>query len=79
MLRKFDVPVVAMIVNRLLPDDAEGDFLRERRLQEQEYREEIDREFVSLPRVYIPLLAHDVHGIDTLRQIGRLLVPAAGG
>ncbi len=79
VLRKFDVPVAAMIVNRLLPDDAEGDFLRERRLQEQEYREEIDREFATLPRVYIPLLPHDVHGIDTLRQIGRLLVPAVGG
>ena len=75
VLEKFDVPVAAMVVNRLLPDDAEGDFLRERRLQEKEYRDEIDREFAALRRVYVPLLPHDVHGIDTLRGIGRLLVP----
>jgi len=75
VLRKFNVPVAAMIVNRVLPDDAEGDFLRERRLQEQEYRDEIDREFADLPRIHVPLLPHDVHGIETLRRIGRLLVP----
>jgi len=75
VLTKFNVPVAAMVVNRLLPDDAEGAFLRERRLQETQYREEIDREFTALRRVYIPLLPHDVHGIETLRQIGRMLVP----
>ncbi len=76
VLNKFNVPVAAMVVNRLLPDDAEGEFLRERRLQEREYRDEIDREFAALHRVYVPLLPHDVHGIDTLRRIGRILVPA---
>ena len=75
VLTKFNVPVAAMVVNRLLPDDAEGEFLRERRLQETQYREEIDREFAALRRVHIPLLPHDVHGIETLRWIGRMLVP----
>jgi arsenite-transporting ATPase len=75
LLRKFDVPVAAMIVNRILPDDVEGDFLRKRRLQEQKYRDEINREFVILPRFSVPLLSHDIHGIDTLRRIGNLLIP----
>jgi len=76
VLTKFDVPVSAMVVNRLLPDYAEGEFIRERRVQEREYRDEIDREFSALRRVHVPLLPHDVHGIDTLRRIGRILVPA---
>ncbi len=76
VLTKFDVPVSAMVVNRLLPDDAGGEFIRERRVQEREYRDEIDREFSALRRVHVPLLPHDVHGIDTLRRIGRILVPA---
>ena len=76
VLNKFKVPVAAMVVNRLLPDDAEGEFLRERRVQEREYRDEIDREFSALRRVHVPLLPHDVHGIETLRRIGRILVPA---
>ena len=76
VLTKFDVPVSAMVVNRLLPDYAEGEFIRERRVQEREYRDEIDREFSALRRVHVPLLPHDVHGINTLRRIGRILVPA---
>ncbi len=74
VLSTFKVPVAGMIVNRLLPPDAEGDFLRERRLQEDEYREEIDRTFAGLRRVYLYLLPDDVHGVATLRQIGEALV-----
>ena len=78
VLTKFDVPVAGMIVNRLLPPDAEGEFLRERRIQENEYREEIDLTFDRLQRVYIHLLPHDVHGVDTLRQIGRAIMGQLG-
>lgn len=74
LLKKFDVPVAGMIVNRLLPPDAEGDFLRERRLQEDEYRKEIDQTFSDLRRVYLHLLPHDVHGVATLRKIGESIV-----
>ncbi len=77
LLQKFDVPVTAMIVNRVLPDDVEGDFLSRRRLQEQKYMDEIDREFAILPRFSLPLLSHDVQDVDTLRWIGNLLIPEA--
>jgi arsenite-transporting ATPase len=79
LLKKFDVPVAGMIVNRLIPPDAEGEFLRERRLQEDEYRKEIDQTFSELQRVYLPLLSHDVHGVDTLRKIGKTIVQQLGG
>jgi arsenite-transporting ATPase len=78
LLRKLEVPVAGMIVNRLLPPDAEGDFLRERRLQEDEYRDEIDQTFAGLRRVYLHLLPHDVHGVDTLRKIGEAIVQQLG-
>jgi len=74
ILRTFRVPVAGMIVNRLLPPDAEGEFLRERRLQENKYRDEIDQTFSELRRVYLHLLPHDVHGMATLRAIGSSLV-----
>jgi arsenite-transporting ATPase len=79
LLRRFDVPVVGMVVNRLLPPDAEGDFLRERRTQEHEYLDEIDRTFSELRRVYLRLLPHDVHGVGTLREIGKSLVQQLSG
>ncbi len=73
LLRRFDIPVSALVVNRVLPDSAAGDFLEARREQEQTYRREIDRVFGHLPRVVVPLLEHDVHGLDTLRRVGGLL------
>jgi len=78
LLRKFDVPVAGLIVNRLLPPDADSDFLRQRRNQEQKYRDEIDRTFSGLRRVYLNLLPHDVHGVETLREIGRSLMEQLG-
>ena len=74
LLERFKVPVTAIVVNRILPREADGQFLQARRLQEEKYREEIDRKFGAFQRVFLPLLSHDVHGTDTLRQIGRLLV-----
>ena len=78
LLKKFNIPVTGMIVNRLLPPDADGEFLRERRLQENEYRAEIDQTFAELRRVYLHLLPHDVHGVETLREIGRKIVQQLG-
>ena len=78
LLGKFDVPVAGMVVNRLLPPEADGDFLQERRAQEQEYRDEIDRTFAHLQRVYLNLLPHDVHGVETLLEIGRALLRQLG-
>jgi arsenite-transporting ATPase len=81
-LSRFQIPVAAMIVNRLLPDDAEGDFYRRRREQEAEYLREIDDTFVSLPRYRIPLLERDIYGFAAVRRIGELLaseyMPTAG-
>jgi arsenite-transporting ATPase len=74
LLRKFDVPVAGMVVNRLLPPEADGDFLQGRRAQEQEYRDEIDRTFARLQRVHLNLLPHDVHGVETLLEIGRAIL-----
>ena len=73
LLERFNVPVSAVVVNRILPDEADGEFLRARRLQEEAYRREIDREFARLPRIVLPLLPHDVYGRETLRRLGQML------
>ena len=73
LLEQFHVPVSAVVVNRILPDEADGEFLRARRLQEEKYRSEIDREFARLPRIVLPLLPHDVYGRETLRRLGQML------
>ena len=76
VLGRFSIPVSAVVVNRVLPDDAEGAFLAARRRQEARYLEEIERAFAGIPQVRIPLLPDDVHDLDTLRALGRRI---AGG
>jgi arsenite/tail-anchored protein-transporting ATPase len=72
-LRRHDVPVAGIVVNRVLPADATGAFVDSRRGQEAEYLRRIDVVFDGLPRVQLPLLARDVAGLDSLREIGQLL------
>lgn len=71
-LKRFDLPVAALIVNRVLPEtaDASGAFFEDRRNQEQAYLREIASAFASLPQVVIPLRPRDVHGLEALREVG---------
>ena len=73
-LVKFSIPVTGLVVNRVLPDDADGSFVDARRRQEARYLTEIDRIFAHLPRVRLPLHTGDIHEMDALRRIGRLIL-----
>jgi len=75
-LQGFEVPVLGMIVNRVLPDAPLGDFLEQRREQEAAYLAQIDSLFGSLHRIRIPLMPRDVEGLDSLRAIADWLLPA---
>jgi arsenite/tail-anchored protein-transporting ATPase len=68
-LRRFDVPVLGLIVNRVLPREPLGEFLEQRREQEARYLKQIAGSFGDLPRVDVPLLARDVEGLAALRTI----------
>lgn len=81
-LGEFEVPILGLIVNRVLPDQPLGDFLEQRREQEGDYLRQIDELFRRLPRIRVPLQPRDVQGMDALRMIGSRLLPgrdAAGG
>lgn len=72
-LKDAGVPVAGALVNRVIPQDADGEFLRKRRDQESLYLKRIDDELATLPRPRLPLLASDVQGIEALEEMaGRL-------
>ena len=73
-LTRFSVPVTGLVVNRVLPAEADGTFLDARRRQETRHLDHIDRVFGRLPRVRVSLLPDDVHDMDTLRRLGRVIV-----
>lgn len=76
MLREFQIPISGAIVNRVLPEDVDGEFLRRRRQQEARYLELIDQELASLSRLRLPLLADDIQGLDALGKVADALEAA---
>lgn len=70
-LRRYGIPVGGIVVNRVLPDDADGAFVASRRAREAHWLMEIDRRFPHLPRVRVVLRPDDVAGTDALRGLVR--------
>lgn len=73
LLHKYEVPVGGVVVNRVLPPDADGDFLAQRREQETAYLEEIEERFGEWPQVRIPMKPRDIRGLEGVREIAALL------
>ena len=76
VLNKYEIPVGAILVNRVLPPEADGVFLSRRREREATYLERIKRTFDAYPIFSFPLCESDVVGIDALQRVAAI---AAGG
>ncbi|MCC5882575.1 MAG: ArsA family ATPase [Halomonas sp.] len=75
-LEAAKVPVAGTLVNRVIPESAEGGFMRSRREQEATYLTRIDEQFAHLPRPKLPLLESDVQGIAMLEELATRLETA---
>ena len=78
-LNKYRIPVGGVFVNRVLPDHAEGEFLRRRRERETRYLDEIVTAFASHPMQHVPLMESDVVGVKALRELGMVLGSGESG
>jgi arsenite-transporting ATPase len=72
-LRQTGVLVGAVVVNRVLPGDASGDFLEARRRQQQIYLREIDERFTGTNLVRLTERRADVHGVADLSEVAAML------
>ena len=72
-LEEYGIPVTGLVVNRVLPDEADGRFLARRREREAEYLAMIDRELGALERWTVPLREEDVVGTAALRGLAGTL------
>ena len=70
----FEIPCDAIVMNRLLPDEAarEQFFQHWSRLQEERFRE-VEETFEPLPVLRAPLLSDQVTGCERLAELGRHL------
>ncbi|MCC5452068.1 ArsA family ATPase [Rheinheimera sp. UJ51] len=72
-LQQEKLPLAGLIVNRILPAEADGAFLAKRRTQEQSHLQQIEQDFSQLPRYKIPLQATDIQGLAALELMANLL------
>ena len=74
VLAESNVNVCEIVVNRVLPDDVDGDFYRSRRAQEQVYIDEIKRRFGAYPLAWVPQLPTDIYGLENLERVSAVLI-----
>jgi len=72
-LGEAGIKIGAVVVNRVLPEHATGEFYQSRRRQEQVYLDEIDQRFAHLPRLRVPQLDSDIYGLQSLERVSTLL------
>lgn len=75
-LQQEKLPLAGLVINRILPDNADGDFLAARRAQEQIHLAQIAQDFASLPCYKVPLQATDIQGLSALQHMASLLKQA---
>ncbi len=72
-LDRRHVTVGGLIVNKRLPDALGGEFLAERRAQEERHLMTLADALPDVPRFDLPLSANDVTGLDALRDFAGLI------
>jgi arsenite-transporting ATPase len=73
LLREQGVPVKDLIVNRVEQEHAACEYCRARVQTQRRWLKEIVSSFRDLRIHYLPLQSKEVHGIDDLKRIGKLI------
>jgi arsenite/tail-anchored protein-transporting ATPase len=74
LLGDAGIDLGGLVVNRVLPDDLEGEFFLSRKAQERTYLDEIERRFKRFARVIVRQLPRDVYGTQPLTLISDQLM-----
>lgn len=66
LLAKYDLHVDTVIVNKILPEEADGAFLIKRKEYEKQYLEQIQHTFLQQKLIHVPLLSQDITNVEQL-------------
>jgi len=69
-LNLYGIGVDAVVVNRLLGDEAAEGFMAEWYQRQRQYLEQIDGLFYPIPKLTSPLYAREIVGLDALERLG---------
>lgn len=74
LLHKYHLHVKTLIVNKVLPEEADGQFLMERKKHEQKYIKLIKETFPKQQLIFIPLFSQDIVSKDQLELFSEQFV-----
>lgn len=60
LLHKYQLHVKTLIINKVLPEEADGEFLMKRKKHEKKYVHQIEETFSEQKLVYVPLFSQDI-------------------
>ncbi|TDL31756.1 ArsA family ATPase [Jeotgalibacillus sp. S-D1] len=60
LLQRYDLHVKTLIINKVLPEEADGTFMLERKKHERQYTELIKDTFKKQQLIYVPLFSQDI-------------------
>ncbi|MGA2675907.1 MAG: TRC40/GET3/ArsA family transport-energizing ATPase [Methanobacterium sp.] len=72
-LHKYNMNTDGIIVNQIQPEEADCEFCRARRNIQEKRLKTIQRKFGDQVIAEIPLMNHEVKGLDELKEIGEIL------
>lgn len=73
-LKEKGLSPYAIILNKILPQSSDDDFMHSRIIQESEYIKLSDENFKKFKYIKVPLLSKDVTGIEMLKEFGKQLL-----
>ncbi|MGM9922306.1 MAG: ArsA family ATPase [Bhargavaea sp.] len=71
LLGRHDLHVSTLIVNKVLPEEADGEFLRERRVLERGYLKLIAETFGEQELIFVPLFPRDIASMVDLESFSQ--------
>lgn len=72
-LNLYSYPIDLLICNKIIPEEADGRYWEEWKKSQDNYLKLIEECFSPLPMLKIPLLRHEVVGVEALEEIADLL------
>lgn len=72
-LHKFNINTDGVIVNQIQPEEADCDFCKARRQIQEQRLKTIQEKFGDQVIAEIPLMSHEVKGMNQLKEIGNIL------
>lgn len=74
LLDKYHLHVKTLIVNKMLPEHADGEFLLQRKAHENQYIDMIQDTFKKQDLIYVPLFSHDIVDEQQLKSFSSYFV-----